>query len=114
MLLLLIEQGKLSLVLPTRPQTLLTTRDHPKQTGSIRNPTACDYKRPRHKKQGRELGENWREAIRLKPNYADAHLNLGITLANAGHVAEAINELETANRLQPDPAVQQEINHLRR
>ena len=70
--------------------------------------------RPRLKGATEWTGNKFREAIRLKPNYADAHLNLGITLANAGHVAEAINELETANRLQPDPAVQQEINHLRR
>ena len=43
-----------------------------------------------------------REAIRLKPDLAAAHYNLGNALAGQGKLDEAIAELRTAIRLQPD------------
>jgi tetratricopeptide (TPR) repeat protein len=49
--------------------------------------------------------DNWaaqfREALRIKPDYAEAHNNLGACLTSAGHDAEAIPEFQTALRLKP-------------
>jgi len=38
----------------------------------------------------------------LKPDFADAHMNLGSALFQAGRVEEAIRHYETALRLKPD------------
>ena len=46
-----------------------------------------------------------REAIRLKPDDAYAHFNLGIALTSQGKLDEAIAEFRTAIRLKPDYAV---------
>jgi protein O-mannosyl-transferase len=43
-----------------------------------------------------------REAIRLRPSYAPAYLNLGVALLRQGKASEAIAQLETANWLQPN------------
>ena len=45
-----------------------------------------------------------REAIRLQPDDADAHSNLGLALAAQGKLDEAIAEYREAIRLQPDSA----------
>jgi Flp pilus assembly protein TadD len=42
-----------------------------------------------------------REAIGLKPGYADAHNNLGIALASGGRIEDAMGEWEKAVRLNP-------------
>ena len=44
----------------------------------------------------------FREAIRLKPDYAEAHNNLGIALKAQGKLDEAIAEYRAAIRLKPD------------
>ena len=43
-----------------------------------------------------------REAIRLKPDYAEAHTNLGLALYGSGDVSGAIAEYREAIRLKPD------------
>ena len=48
--------------------------------------------------------EALREAIRLKPDFVQAHNNLGIALCGQGKKAEAIAELREAIRLKPDYA----------
>jgi len=55
-----------------------------------------------------DLRENWEgaiaryeEALRLKPEYAKCHLNLGVDLARVGRRAEAIAHVEAAERLDP-------------
>jgi len=55
------------------------------------------------KRQGKaaEAEQEFREAIRLKPNYAEAHNNLGNELASQGKLAEAIVEYREALRLKP-------------
>ncbi len=42
------------------------------------------------------------KAIKIDPNLARAHLDLGILYADAGHHEEAIREFKTAARLSPD------------
>jgi tetratricopeptide (TPR) repeat protein len=46
----------------------------------------------------------FQEAIRLKPDYAEAHYNLGFALDQQGQTDAAIGEYETAIRLDPDDA----------
>jgi tetratricopeptide (TPR) repeat protein len=41
-------------------------------------------------------------ALRLNPGYANAHLNLGKALGNAGRADEAIAQLSEAVRLDPN------------
>ena len=44
---------------------------------------------------------DYREAIRLKPDYLEAHSNLGVALASQGKPEEAIAECREAIRLKP-------------
>ena len=46
----------------------------------------------------------YREAIRLKPDDADTHYNLGIALKAQGKLTEAVAEYRTAIRLEPNHA----------
>ncbi|HVI97272.1 MAG TPA: tetratricopeptide repeat protein, partial [Anaeromyxobacter sp.] len=46
----------------------------------------------------------YHDAIALDPHYPDAHLNLGLTLADQGKTEEATKELETAISLDPKDA----------
>lgn len=46
---------------------------------------------------------SYRDALRVRPNYAEAHGNLGMALLNQpGRKQEAIEQLETAVRLKPE------------
>ena len=40
-----------------------------------------------------------REAVRLRPDAAEAHYNLAVMLQRLGHIDEARTELEQARRL---------------
>jgi tetratricopeptide (TPR) repeat protein len=51
-----------------------------------------------------EAIDQYQEAIRLKPDYANAHNNLGIALARKGQTDEAIRQYREALRLKPDHA----------
>jgi len=52
-------------------------------------------------------------ALRLDPNYADAHVNLGVALSQLpGRIPDAIAQLEAAERIQPDPEVRQMLEKL--
>jgi tetratricopeptide (TPR) repeat protein len=56
--------------------------------------------------QGRfgEAMDQYQEAFRLNPQYADAHYNLGITLLKEGRIDEAINQFQEAIREKPNYA----------
>jgi Flp pilus assembly protein TadD len=43
----------------------------------------------------------FREALQLEPDYAEAHNNLGITLASLGKLEEAIGHWREALRIKP-------------
>src|SRR3989454_1085864 len=51
-----------------------------------------------------EAIEHYTTALRIKPDYADAHINLGIALAQQGKPAEAIEHYPQALQLKPDSA----------
>ena len=48
--------------------------------------------------------EAYRQAIRLKPDYAEAHYGLGLAYANLGHWQEAVYAYRQALQLKPDYA----------
>jgi predicted CXXCH cytochrome family protein len=47
---------------------------------------------------------SFREAIRIQPDYADAHVNLANLLAQNGNPTEALQHFETALKLRPEDA----------
>ena len=58
-------------------------------------------------KSGRypEATEEFKEAIRIKPDYADAHFNLGLAYRKLGKYREAIEAYGQAIRIKPDYAI---------
>jgi spermidine synthase len=48
--------------------------------------------------------EHWDQALRIKPGYVDAHINLGIALLRLGRLTEAMGHWEQVVRLRPDYA----------
>lgn len=63
---------------------------------------------------GLEMAEaEYREAIAADPDHAEAHLELGLALADMGRAQEGLRELETAVRLAPeDPLARHELASL--
>ncbi len=51
-----------------------------------------------------EAIEHYQQALRLKPDYAEADNNLGTALAKTGHLRSAIEHLQHALQLKPDYA----------
>ena len=49
-----------------------------------------------------EAIEQYRQALKINPDFAEAHNGLGRTLAAQGHVNEAIPHFEQALQLNPD------------
>ena len=49
--------------------------------------------------------KHWEDALRIKPDYAEAHYNLGIALEQAGRTREAIQHYEQALTFRPDYAL---------
>jgi len=58
------------------------------------------------KKQGNwgEAFKHYERALQLKPDYPEAHVNLGVVLANQGKLDEAVQHYERALQLRPDYA----------
>ncbi len=50
--------------------------------------------------------EKFREAVRLDPNSADAHYQLGAALEKRGALAEARAEFDTAKRLRRNRVIE--------
>ena len=48
---------------------------------------------------------HYRKALKIKPDYAEAHYNLGLALAGCGRVEEAIAHYQKALQLKPDYAM---------
>lgn len=42
------------------------------------------------------------QALRIEPDYAEAHTSLGVALAQLGRLQDAAEHWETALRIQPD------------
>ena len=51
-----------------------------------------------------EATEHLQQALRLKPDYAEAHCNLGTVFLREGKVSDAVGEFEQALRIAPDYA----------
>ncbi|MFA4918822.1 MAG: tetratricopeptide repeat protein [Thermodesulfovibrionales bacterium] len=52
----------------------------------------------------KESIEAYKQAIRIKPDYAEAHYNLGVTYGNLGMNREAIDAVKQVIRIRPDYA----------
>jgi Flp pilus assembly protein TadD len=64
--------------------------------------------------RGAEAIEAFRAAVRLRPEYGEAHYNLGVALSGAGQYAAALAEFETALRLAPaDESARRNVAALR-
>ena len=57
-------------------------------------------------KEGRtdDAIKHYQEALRIKPDYAEAHNNLGIAFDKKGRIDDAINHYQEALRIEPDNA----------
>jgi tetratricopeptide (TPR) repeat protein len=55
----------------------------------------------------------YQAALRINPDFVQAHLNLGNALLHTGRTADAIAEYETALRIQPNPELQRLVDRLR-
>ena len=84
-------------------EAIAAPRGHPPQAGLRRRPLQ-PRRRPDSKGQLDEAIAGYREAIRLEPDYAEAHYNLGIALQDKGQLDEAIAAYREAIRLKPDSA----------
>jgi tetratricopeptide (TPR) repeat protein len=49
-----------------------------------------------------EAIEHWEEALRLKPDMAAAHYNLGVVSEQTGKIEEAIGHYQQALEIKPD------------
>jgi len=49
----------------------------------------------------KEAADEYRTLLKLKPDYAEAHANLGVVLSRLGHYEEAVASYESALRLNP-------------
>ena len=51
-----------------------------------------------------EAIEHYEQALRIRPDFAEAHYNLGVALERVGRPQEAIGHYEQALRIKPDYA----------
>ena len=49
-----------------------------------------------------EAAEHFEQALRSKPNYVEAHFNLGLALEKMGRRPEAIEQYHQVLKLRPD------------
>ena len=57
---------------------------------------------------------HWEQSLRIKPDYTEAHYNLGVALEQVGRVQEAMVHYEQPPRLTPDlPEAQNKLALLR-
>jgi tetratricopeptide (TPR) repeat protein len=62
-----------------------------------------------------EAQEQFAEVVRFRPDFARAHLNLGVTLAKQGKVDDALGEFQATLGLNPtNKTAQQNIDTIRK
>jgi tetratricopeptide (TPR) repeat protein len=62
-----------------------------------------------------EAISHFEAALRIDPNSADAHVNLGIALSGIpGRMPEATRHFEAALRIKPDPEIRQMLDRLQK
>jgi len=52
-----------------------------------------------------EAIDQYEQALRINPEYAEAHNNLGAALGQMGRISEAIEQLKAALRISPNDVV---------
>ena len=45
---------------------------------------------------------HWEQAVQIKPDFVEAHYNLGIALEQTGKAREAVKHFEQALQIRPD------------
>ncbi len=60
-----------------------------------------------------EAVERFREAIRIDPQYANAHFNIGVAMEQLGRPDEALAHYDSAARISPGHVAEQHANRLR-
>jgi len=51
-----------------------------------------------------EAVQHWEKSLQVKPDFAEAHFNFAVALANSGRFNDAIEHFEQVLRLHPDDA----------
>ena len=67
----------------------------PRRTSTWAEPTG-------NKAAPHEEIREYQAALRINPDYAEAHYNLGVVYTRQGRIDEAIRELQAALRINPD------------
>ena len=80
------------------------TKRHCKSSPTTRKPTTTSASALLQKGRVDEAIAHYQKALQIKPDYAEAHYNLGIALQQKGRMDEAITHYQKALEIKPDYA----------